>query len=212
MLKSRSIFHLIYTIIFTFSSLFQAKARKGGFIDYAIPNIVYVYVLPSLIFFLQKTRRKYIFRFVHFLITRKCSEYYLFNDGIKRFFPRNSSRLVCSLTVRLEVLSLCGTITDLSKLVRSKLDKKETRVSIHPRSGSWRWNQIRISKLNQAIRTWVLFLRSLKQKTSNKTIIQYSISKIRTTNGSWTKNNTNFTQKFLKNRQILLFINQIKQK
>ena len=66
MLKSRSIFHLIYTIIFSFSSLFQAKARKGGFIDYAIPFIVYVYVFPSLTFFLQAIRSKYIFRFLPF--------------------------------------------------------------------------------------------------------------------------------------------------
>ena len=53
---------------------------KGGFIDYATPTIVfvYVYVLPSLLtFFLLVAIRINYFRLVFF--NKTCIEYYLFS-------------------------------------------------------------------------------------------------------------------------------------
>ena len=111
---------------------------KGGFIDYATPIIVfvYVYVLPSLLtFFLLVAIRINYFRLVFF--NKTCIEYYLFSGRKLEIssLTKYRSKLVCSLAVRLEVMSPCRTITVVSRLVRSQLNKdKETRVSSHPRS------------------------------------------------------------------------------
>ena len=60
-----------------------------------------------------------------------CTLYYLFRENSAY---NTHSKLVRSLEVRLEVKSLCGTSTDVSKLVCRYFNRKETRVFIHPRS------------------------------------------------------------------------------
>ena len=87
-------------------------------------------------------------------IPKMCTLYYLFR--VKTAFDTNS-KLVCSLVVRLEVKSLCGTSTDVSKLVRSYFNRKETRVFIHPRS-KWQCRPI----------VWELSFLKLKLGSSTK--------------------------------------------
>ena len=127
LIKSRSIFHLFYSTIL-FPSFLVANAKEGGFIDYAA--LLVVYVLPPSPFFLFPAKIESFF-YLHLHIPKMCTLYYLFR--VKSAYDTHS-KLVRSLVVRLEVKSLCGTSTDVSKLVRSYFNRKETRVFIHPRS------------------------------------------------------------------------------
>ena len=147
-LLSRSIFHQFYSTIFLPFSFLFAKAKKGGFIDYAIPNIVYVFVSPSQpTFFLLVAKIERIF--VTPLHKKLCNEYYLFRERTYvGFFYKLISRLLRSLDIKM-VLSPCRTCTYVSKLVCSEtqLVSKETRVSNHPRS-------TRLRKLGKSISNW----------------------------------------------------------
>ena len=106
-----------------------------------------MYVRPPSFFFLFLAKIEK-FLDLHLHITKICTLYYLFR--VKTAFDTNS-KLVCSLVVRLEVKSLCGTSTDVSKLVRSRLIRIETRVSMHPRSKTscWRSSTYFDTKINE---------------------------------------------------------------
>ena len=67
-IKSRSIFHHFYSTIF--SSILQVIARKGGFIDYAVPS---AFSLPSQVFLLRKIRIDLYFR-LHFKEPTWCTK------------------------------------------------------------------------------------------------------------------------------------------
>ena len=108
-----------------------------------------------------------------------CNEYNLFSERKRdRFLTIRLSKLVRSLTVRLEVLSPCRTRTDVSRLVRSQQIKyEETRVSSHPRSirqGSRlrsNGSKIRIRKSTNNSKFNLIKLRKLWLKSSQNSEI-----------------------------------------
>ena len=127
-----------------------------------------MYVLPPSLFFFFLFRAKIErFFYLHLHISKMCTLYYLFRENSAY---NTHSKLVRSLEVRLEVKSLCGTSTDVSKLVCSYFNRKETRVFIHPRSNgqcrpiAWKFS---FQKLKIGTSTKYVLERSRLKSTGN---------------------------------------------